>query len=451
MHSILSREDLSDVVAWMPHGRSWRVLKPREFEIRVIPTYFEHSKFSSFIRQANGWGFRRITQGKDRNSYYHEMFLRGLPHLCKMMKRPGVSEKQAADADQEPDFYKIAEESPVPEKAEDASILLECTLQGGPKARMPIFFGTLNSNTSSSANTVASAEGSMPCTVSASQHLHFGIESSHVRQAQFARSTTHDFQQSPRNHPRVTQPTDTNSKGFLPMDMNLAPQAIAVPCATHPITSGANHVPQQQYCSLTPASVTFLPTTISRHTNPSDFSHHPPQQFDQASGLGTHSFVASNGGSSGQIDTSDPAAQFAAGFAAATALSQQQLRAFLGQALASVQNTQTQNLLNNFSSVTAAVPVAHLQAPHPHGYLQNVQGRQTHHHQQRPCTLPASRHQPQQQPPPHHSDPQNHQCRDSHNHHSQTQSATGYTSRQPPNNAAHHDDCQTSVEVWTPS
>jgi len=60
MHSILSRPDLADIICWMPHGRAWRVLKPREFEIRVIPTYFEHAKFSSFIRQANGWGFRRV-------------------------------------------------------------------------------------------------------------------------------------------------------------------------------------------------------------------------------------------------------------------------------------------------------------------------------------------------------------------------------------------------------
>jgi hypothetical protein len=39
MHSILSRDDLSHIVCWMPHGRSWRVLKPEEFERRVIPTY----------------------------------------------------------------------------------------------------------------------------------------------------------------------------------------------------------------------------------------------------------------------------------------------------------------------------------------------------------------------------------------------------------------------------
>ena len=26
---------------------------------------------------ANGWGFRRLTQGYDRNAYYHEYFLKG--------------------------------------------------------------------------------------------------------------------------------------------------------------------------------------------------------------------------------------------------------------------------------------------------------------------------------------------------------------------------------------
>ena len=40
MLAILSREDLSHIISWMPHGRSWRVWKPREFEIKVIPTYF---------------------------------------------------------------------------------------------------------------------------------------------------------------------------------------------------------------------------------------------------------------------------------------------------------------------------------------------------------------------------------------------------------------------------
>lgn len=53
LYAILARPELEDVVAWLPHGRAWRVLKPREFETKVIPRFFEHAKFSSFIRQAN--------------------------------------------------------------------------------------------------------------------------------------------------------------------------------------------------------------------------------------------------------------------------------------------------------------------------------------------------------------------------------------------------------------
>jgi len=141
--AILSRPDFADIVCWMPHGRSWRVLKPREFEIRVLPSYFEHQKLSSFIRQANGWGFHRISQGLDRNSYYHELFLRGLPHLCKKMKRPRVNKKPVVDPDHEPDFYAISELHPLPglhkEKASmHDDILLPSTLIGGPKARMQL-------------------------------------------------------------------------------------------------------------------------------------------------------------------------------------------------------------------------------------------------------------------------------------------------------------------------
>eukprot|EP00566_Odontella_aurita_P008916 CAMPEP_0113561958 /NCGR_PEP_ID=MMETSP0015_2-20120614/20262_1 /TAXON_ID=2838 /ORGANISM="Odontella" /LENGTH=823 /DNA_ID=CAMNT_0000463805 /DNA_START=13 /DNA_END=2484 /DNA_ORIENTATION=- /assembly_acc=CAM_ASM_000160 len=107
--------DISDVISWQPHGRSWTILKPKEFERTILPRFYSAKcKYTSFIRQANGWGFRRITQGPDRNSYYHELFLRGLPHLIKLMRRPGVSKKLPSDPENEPDFNKISKESPLP-------------------------------------------------------------------------------------------------------------------------------------------------------------------------------------------------------------------------------------------------------------------------------------------------------------------------------------------------
>jgi len=66
-------------------------------------------------------------------------FLRGLPHLCKKMHRPGVAKKKAVNPDQEPDFYEISKMFPVPEEApEDSNIALESTVRYGPRARVPV-------------------------------------------------------------------------------------------------------------------------------------------------------------------------------------------------------------------------------------------------------------------------------------------------------------------------
>jgi hypothetical protein len=73
LHLILSNPEFDDIIAWLPHGRSWRILQQKAFEERVIPLYFRHGRYSSFARQVNGWGFRRVTHGSDYNSYYHEV------------------------------------------------------------------------------------------------------------------------------------------------------------------------------------------------------------------------------------------------------------------------------------------------------------------------------------------------------------------------------------------
>ena len=83
LHMILSNPEYQDIISWLPHGRSWRILQQKAFEERVIPLYFRHGRYSSFARQVNGWGFRRITHGSDYNSYYHEVSrAEALKSLC---------------------------------------------------------------------------------------------------------------------------------------------------------------------------------------------------------------------------------------------------------------------------------------------------------------------------------------------------------------------------------
>jgi len=116
LHRILSNPDYSDIISWLPHGRSWRVLKPKRFEANIIPRYFDHTKYPSFCRQVNGWGFIRVTSGPDQNSYYHEFFLRGMPQLAEMMTRPAGFKKPSTDANaRPPNFEQMSKESPLPE------------------------------------------------------------------------------------------------------------------------------------------------------------------------------------------------------------------------------------------------------------------------------------------------------------------------------------------------
>ena len=73
LYAILSQKEFADIVCWMPHGRSWKVLKPNLFESLVMPLFFEYSNYHSFNRLVNAWSFRRISTGPDRGSYYHEV------------------------------------------------------------------------------------------------------------------------------------------------------------------------------------------------------------------------------------------------------------------------------------------------------------------------------------------------------------------------------------------
>jgi hypothetical protein len=107
---MLSKEGAENpsVVSWLPHGRAFIVRKPKQFTQDIMPRYFRQTKLTSFQRQLNLYGFRRLTQGPDAGAYYHELFLRNRPELCTRMNRQkvkGTGHKQPTDASTEPNFY----------------------------------------------------------------------------------------------------------------------------------------------------------------------------------------------------------------------------------------------------------------------------------------------------------------------------------------------------------
>lgn len=77
LHDMLSNEENSDVISWLPHGKGFIIRKKEEFSNDVLPKYFKEAKFTSFTRKLNRWGFTRVTRGTESGAYYHPYFQQG--------------------------------------------------------------------------------------------------------------------------------------------------------------------------------------------------------------------------------------------------------------------------------------------------------------------------------------------------------------------------------------
>jgi len=97
-----------DVATWSNIGDNFVVKDVEKFAKTILPMYFKHSNFSSFARQLNFYGFRKLkaepilTADYDARTasyvrFYHEKFQKDKPELLYFIKRATKSDIQSKD------------------------------------------------------------------------------------------------------------------------------------------------------------------------------------------------------------------------------------------------------------------------------------------------------------------------------------------------------------------
>jgi len=95
---MLDSDEFSGIIYWSGHGDSF-CINTKEFIEKVLDVYFQGSKFESFVRKLNRWGFKRTYHSDFRAEiigYQHPMFRKGRPELLTNLSNSKKQQSKTA-------------------------------------------------------------------------------------------------------------------------------------------------------------------------------------------------------------------------------------------------------------------------------------------------------------------------------------------------------------------
>ncbi|CAB1096948.1 unnamed protein product [Ectocarpus sp. CCAP 1310/34] len=93
--NILNEPHLSKHITWNKDGDGILINYPAQFAKAVLPKYYKHNNYQSFVRQLNIYGFHKTRHDDDGDEdsceFKHQNFRKGQRHLLGLIRRKGHS------------------------------------------------------------------------------------------------------------------------------------------------------------------------------------------------------------------------------------------------------------------------------------------------------------------------------------------------------------------------
>jgi HSF-type DNA-binding len=100
MLDTVAQEGSESIVSWCAGNHTaFKVHKPQDFVKTIMPRFFQQTKYKSFQRQCNLWGYERILHGPEKGGYEHPegFFVRGNHSLVNKMVRRKIKRPSSLD------------------------------------------------------------------------------------------------------------------------------------------------------------------------------------------------------------------------------------------------------------------------------------------------------------------------------------------------------------------
>ena len=92
LYQILENESYKNIIHWTEDGKYFIISNLHDFTEQILPHYYKHNNYSSFIRQLNMYDFHKKKSGQNEHVFHHENFIRNRKDLLKLIKRKSKKE-----------------------------------------------------------------------------------------------------------------------------------------------------------------------------------------------------------------------------------------------------------------------------------------------------------------------------------------------------------------------